>query len=363
MEEAVALIELGSSHDECLYAQIKFLQSYGIPVQLVVSDELFERRLDKRHGAEQVEVFPAAQNRLAEWSTNARVIKFLKGRGIRQAVLNTAHGKGARTLCTLAPRSLELLGIAHDARRLFNWSVTQALISRKIKKYFVLSDYIVKSLHRLGFKKPVSSFYPIYFPMLADAVDSGGRFWIAIPGKPEIKRRDYLGLIAALGRDKLAAKVQFLVLGNSTTGNGPEVHRCVVDAGLDESFVWFDRFVDYSTMLGYLGACQAVLPLVHPATDGFENYLHYQITGAFSLARAAGKPMLLHERFSECDEFRSEAMFYRENNLIERINLLLANPEESTRLSHDAATCERLSFAYQARAYVGYLRPDLIASR
>ena len=203
MEEAVALIELGSSHDECLYAQIKFLQAYGIPVQLIVSGELFERRLDKRHGAERVEVFPAARNRLTEWSLNARVVKFLKGKGIRQAVLNTAHGKGARTLCTLAPRSLELFGIAHNARRLLDWSVTQSLISRRIKQYFVLSDYIADSLRSRRRKRAVSSFYPIYFPMPADAVDSGGRFWIAIPGKPEFKRRDYLGLIEALGATNL----------------------------------------------------------------------------------------------------------------------------------------------------------------
>jgi hypothetical protein len=363
MEEAVALIELGGSHDECLYAQIKFLQAYGIPVQLVVSDELFERRLDRRHGAERVEVFPAARNRVTEWSLNAKVIKFLKGRGIRQAILNTAHGKGARTLCTLAPRSLELFGIAHNARRLLNWSVTQSLISRRIKQYFVLSDYIADNLRSRRLKRAVSSFYPIYFPMPEEAVDSGGRFWIAIPGKPEFKRRDYLGLIAALGRSKLASSVQFVVLGNSTAGNGPEVRRRVAEAGLDESFVWFDRFVDYSTMLGCLGACQAVLPLLHPATDGFENYLRYQITGAFSLARAVGRPMLLHERFAECDEFRSDAMFYREETLIGSIDRMASNPGELTRLAHNASTCERFKFENQARQFVGCLRPESLAPR
>ena len=360
MEEAVALIELGSSHDECLYAQIKFLQAYGIPVQLVVSDALFERRLDRQHGADRVEVFPAAPNRLAEWSLNARVIKFLKSTGIRYAVLNTAHGKGARTLCTLAPQSLELFGIAHNARRLLDWSVTQALISRKIKRYFVLSDYIIQCMQGARIGPRLSSFYPIYFPMKAEPVENDGRFWVGIPGKPEFKRRDYLGLIENLKRTKLDERVQFVLVGNATVADGPEIQRRVREAGLERHFVWFDRFVDYSMMLGYLSACRVVLPLLHQATKEFENYLRYQITGAFSLARAVQRPMLMHERFADRAEFRHGNAFYREDELADCINRLASGDVEMMRLSRAAADCDWLKFENQSRLYVRILRPELV---
>ena len=79
-KKTVALIELGGSHDECIYSQVLFLKKNGIRVQVI----LFRDHLNRMEVFPEVDIwktFPKPRGWLAEWVLVFRLLAYLKAQG------------------------------------------------------------------------------------------------------------------------------------------------------------------------------------------------------------------------------------------------------------------------------------------
>ena len=65
------------------------------------------------------------------------------------------------------------------------------------------------------------------------------------------------------------------------------------------------------------------MPLITPASNSYQNYLKYQITGSYNIAYSLRCPMIIHESFSDFEDFKHTCIFYSDNNLVQTIGKLL----------------------------------------
>ena len=313
----VALVELSSSHDECLYTQVIALRSKQARITMICNQEL-ERRISTYDG---VDDFIFVKSKLSFRDTFKL---WLKLHQFDKVVFNTATGKAIRRLMLFPfPKSTELIGIAHNTKKLSN-SLFQKFISRKIRKYFLLNDYLLDTIVSKPASLQIKTFYPILFPdQTVENTKQNGETWICIPGRIENRRRDYLGLLNALKGVRLPDGLKFIFLGGGAHnhGDGPEIRSKVRELGLDSHFKTWDHFVETKEFHNYLYNSDFIMPLIHPGHVSFDLYT-YQITGAFNLAFGLKKPLLMHESFSKYEDFRDTSVFYTIDTLKETITQL-----------------------------------------
>ena len=156
----IAIIESGGSHDEVILPQLSFLIEEGKELHLIIRRNHFLRTgpYDPRIHILLLE----EEEKITDRIRNLRmIVRYLKNHSVGQAIVNTAQGAFVRDFTFLAPRQLLLTGISHNPHKL-NSSVTQKLISRRITKYFVLSDYILANVRKENPELTISAFYPVF---------------------------------------------------------------------------------------------------------------------------------------------------------------------------------------------------------
>lgn len=311
-----ALVEFYDSHEVNLYSQLCFLRDGGYEVTLIVSEKHRDTVAAFGGGFEVEFVRVTALRGRAQWKELWRIRGLLLRRGISTVVFNTAHSNPVRNFCLFPfPTTLRFFGTLHGVNKL-QGSFTQKLISRRIPNYFLLSDYMLEKamkMPRKGLRFEV--FYPIFHPPYGAVTlppKPDGQLWIAIPGSVEYKRRDYVALVDAFGGLPSKPDVRFLLLGNARhrDSNGPELKKRVETAGIADHFLFFDSYVPNATLHAFMGVCDAVMPLIHPVNADMEKYLENQISGAFHLAFAYRKPLLMHDYFCRYQDFQETALFY-----------------------------------------------------
>lgn len=354
-----ALIEVYDSHEVNLYSQLCFLRSSGYAVTLIVSEK-HRRTIAAYDGDFAVEYVSVTGKRgLAQWKELWRIRQMIVTRGIKTVVFNTAHTNPVRNFCLFPfPKEVRFFGTLHGVNKL-QGSFTQRIISRRIPNYFLLSDYMLEKAMKVPHEGlRFSVFYPIFHPAFPEAAMMArqpGEFWIAMPGTVEYKRRDYLGLVEALGAMKERPKLRFFLLGNGNhpTGNGPDLQKRLASLGLEPMFVFFDGFVPDAVLHTYLRHCDAVMPLIHPINADMEKYLENQISGAFHLAFAYKKPLLMHGYFKRYQDFRETSLFYSLDNLGVFLSGL---PQRLSDFDTAGAYANpKWSFEYQSRHYADFL--------
>lgn len=234
-------------------------------------------------------------------------------------LLNSAQGRKVRDLCLrLLFDRTPIVGIHHNPENLYK-SFTQKIIHWKIKKYIVLADFIKDFIKTKVTNKKVqiASFYPLsYHQGLRFGIEGKDKY-ILIPGVLEQDRRDYLGFLDMVQRhhSKIDPKLKFVLLGNSKNHDGPKIVEKINSAQLQSRFVLFDHYVEDEIMLGYVEKCLAIMPLMHPGTRWFEKYFETKISGAYNLAFAFEKRLLMHEVFTGKTEFETHGSFYDAESL------------------------------------------------
>lgn len=355
--ETIAIVELGNSHDECIYSQILFLKRAGYTVHLVLSEGL-KTQTDNFPEADAVRYFSLPQKGIKGWKELIKVKRYLKQQGVTCVVFNTATGNTIRNFIILnltAP--LFFAGTVHHTGKL-NSSFTQRLISLKVKNYFVLNDYLLPGIKpRKGLR--VAAYYPIFFPdyKAVKLLKPPGEFWICIPGQLEFKRRDYKSLLEQLNKDILPGKIKFILLGrcNHAYGNGQEVKAWIREKQLEDHFVLFDQFIDNALFHAYIKLADLVVPLIHEDSEGFLSYSTAQLSGAFNLAFAYCKPMLMHTYFSSIPDFKTAAFFYSTPDLIKMCIQLQASPDLLSSKIKEMRGYPKFDFVFQQQRYLKLL--------
>jgi hypothetical protein len=309
----VLYIEISTAHTEILTSFIEALQPEN-EVHLLINEKSKKR---VNHLQNKIRI-----SYLNEESAISEILRYKKMIKPDLILLNSAQGRKIRDLCLLLffDRT-PIVGIHHNAENIYT-SFTQKIIHFKIKKYIVLADFIKDFLQtRIKPGLLIESFYPLsYYQEKTIKLDS--QKYISIPGVLEQDRRDYLGLVEIVKKyhEKLDPQLQFVLLGNSKNHDGPTIVQKINEAELQSRFILFDRYVEDEVLLSYVQNSLAVMPLLHPGTRWFEKYFETKISGAYSLAFAFNKTLLMHDVFKGKKEFENHAVFYNSADFIELLS-------------------------------------------
>jgi len=355
-EKRAALIELGDSHVECLYSQLLFLQHGGYAVHVICS----ERMREQVSGFENVHRFLFLNNdsdSMGHWNVVRSVLRYVKENDIRTLVFNTGGGNDTRDISLLAPSNVLLVGIIHHAHKLKN-SFTQFLISKRVKKNFVLNDFVLDVIPRSRKRNFESAYLIFREPMKPlDVKRDPEKLWVAIPGEVDFRRRDYKTLVDALQKERGSeGPLQFLLLGGcNRSGDGKRLREMIRAAGLESHFVLFDSFLHRETFFGYLTQSDVLLPLIHPGLQFFSHYQRYQVSGTYNLAFGFAKPMLLHKSLKGPADFDIAAFFYSPGEMVRLLGRLARHPAEYSEKARSIRECKKFSFEVQCEKYLGHL--------
>src|SRR5680860_374923 len=214
-----AIVEIRESHEECICTQLSFLKDAGHQVTLILHPILAKQITDFANLAEEV-IYIDFDNKSflkkleLQWKLYRMLEKF------NLIILNTAHSYSVLRNLTVLLRfaQAKCVGILHDTKKLDS-SSTQRIISRKIKKYFVLNDALLPAEEPRGSIK-IQSFYPLFFPEYEPVpVYKQNDIWIGIPGRVDYDRRNYDFLVNALAEIPGLDRMKFVILGKVDRNN------------------------------------------------------------------------------------------------------------------------------------------------
>lgn len=316
----VGIVELSSSHSECIYTQLLDFKKAGKTVYFIGNQIVWERIPYQEEFADCF-LIPEKSN----LKQLIRLKKYFKEQKIKEIRLNTASGKSIRNFLLLACTKYQTVsGILHNVEKLKK-SSTQKMISKSVTQYFVLAEYLKEKSKQYSNKVPVSVL------QITEQANSKietlkkptEEIWICVPGQVEHKRRDYTTLIQQVKQEGLDAKVKFILLGKGfhQHGDGLEILKELQEIGVEDQFMFWPEFVSESEFEQYMNASDFLLPLIHSAHPSFQQY-QTQISGTFHLALAHEKPILVSEQVWEIQELQHLRVNYSEEQLIQFINAL-----------------------------------------
>lgn len=343
----VAIVEISESHEECIYSQVSFLKDAGYKVTLFAYPKIIQQAKSYRQFFEQIQ--EVNFDGLSFFKSLSLQIKLTKQLSKFDTVIfNTASSsKKLRNVSLfLNFYKTKVVGILHNAKRLEK-SFTQKLFSIKIKKYFVLNDFIKENYKNISSSK-LESFYPIYFPDFnKESIEkSSNEIWITIPGRLHYNRRNYKFLIEQLKSHSIGEHIKFIILGNINSKDGLDFLEKIEKHNLKSSFKTFNEFISNATFYSYLEKSDYILPLLN--LDD-ESYFKSKITGTFNMAFGFKKTMICHQKLEILSDVKENGILYDENSFNSVINKL-SEPNE------DTYNNEKWTFEFQKRNYINFIK-------
>lgn len=333
----IALIECYPYHTELLYSQVLFLKSSGFDFSLVSDIRNKEKLKDF-----DVDLILFDFKKLKSlWLFRKYILKS----HFSHLIFNTAQGNIILKLMLLPfPSKIKFLGTLHNVNKI-RTSFGQKIISKKIKNYFVLADYMKNNFPKeKKLKCEQVNFAYFYEDKQIEIDKEKDSVWIAIPGSIEYKRREYEFLIDLTLKDNFPKNVKFVLLGDATKCQGPMFIDKIKEKGVEDHFIWFENFIPENVFNFYMEKVDFLLPLIHPTTLCASDYLQYKISGTFLQAKAHSKYLLCHEIFNRKD-FNFPSLFYE-------------TPEDLIKLL-DKPICDiinnKLSFREDCDRYLGFI--------
>ncbi len=316
----IAIIELGKSHDECLYSQIKIIKSIPNVELSLVCNKSLETNVSYFDLVDH-KIFFSIRNGYKQWVDIINVWLFLKKEGFDKIIFNTAQGKSISRL-VLFPfaKSTKFYGTLHDTKKISS-SHSQKRITKKTDHYFILSDYL-KSNMKTSISNSV--FYPVFFPQYPNAKveKKENEIWICVPGQVELKRRDYQTLFESIEKYGVNKNVKFVLLGRygHAHGDGDYIKQEISRLKLQDTFLIWKDFIPVPLFYSMIKNSDYVLPLIHEEDKSGSLYKN-QISGAFNLAVGYQKPLLIEETISD-KYMLNEALTYNKSHIMNMINQL-----------------------------------------
>lgn len=309
----VAIVELNPYHDECLYSQLKILDSAGYSQILVVSSQIKDRASEYLDIPDEVITFDRShqKNLFSRISFSWKLKRQLNQRDIITVIFNTASSRlEVILLGFLLNKRTALFGILHNLKKV-NHSFSQKLINRSIKNYFVLNDFLENSIELEDTSIQLQRFYPIFFPTYEETTLKKPKeeVWISIPGKLDFGRRDYYLVAEALQKTPSKSNLKILILG-STNSNDPrsrEFIEFIQKNDLQEHFMTFDSFLDNDVFHDYLKKSDYILIPLNAIGD---NYAKHKIMGCYNQAFGYRKTLISPIGLSHIPDIGKHSILY-----------------------------------------------------
>lgn len=306
----VLVLELLSWHDECLYSECLLLKENGYSVSLLADLRLKNSQLLLDTVVDEF-FYLDFHAGIKTYSSLLSTRKLIIDQNFKYLFVNTAQGNPVWKFFLLGlPRDIQIVGTLHNVSKL-GTSFSQKFISRRINKYLLLNEFLLSEYSKYS-NKPVSVFYPIFFPSINNRsiTKPENEIWIAIPGTIDKRRRDYSVLLSK----NFSPNIKFIILGNKNKADGLKFFHSVQKLGISDNFIFFDSFVDDITFQTYIKLADYILPLVHPAIFPLNNYLTTKISGTYNLAFGYKKIMLCDKALSTIEDFVDTSVFYESSS-------------------------------------------------
>ncbi|KXX68510.1 hypothetical protein [Flammeovirga sp. SJP92] len=338
----VAIIEIGGSHSECIYSQVLFLQNLDAKITLIL-DPKVEKLIDYDHLYEHKEVIDT--DKYHDILMAFKIRSYILKEKFDTVIFNTAQGNFVKYLCLLPfPSNVNFTGTLHNLQKC-NGSIGYKIIAKKCKKLFALSDYLIEELSTD--KNKFTAYYPKFFPKFETnpsiKKSDANEIWITIPGGIFFERKPYLRFINAL--KNVPSNVKFIFLGKGNEEHYKKLLEEVKRLDLQKNIELKNSFMSNEDFHTYIQLSDFILPLVDTS---FSNDMYKtRITGAFNLAYAYEKVMIMDHSFNKYQEFKDNTIFYS----MDKINEII----ENLSLDHSYIPQKRLSLGTQSQRYNQYL--------
>lgn len=344
----IAVLELSSSHEECLFSQISFLQKEEHHISLFIHPNI-EKQIS--YGS-RVDTISTINFDKEKWTNSIRS-QYRLAKNLSQfdkLIFNTASSsKELRNILLLLLFSnVECIGVLHNTKKLQK-SFTQKIISLKIKKYFILSDSLKEKAIVPNSKIKLESFYPIFFPefKVQYIEKKENEVWFCIPGRVEFSRRDYYYLIDQFKENKVSNNLKFVILGNINTKDGLEFKSELERLNLDSYFIIFNEFIDNNLYYNYIEKSDFILPLLKKEDTA---YLNYKISGTFNLAYGFKKIILFNEFYKGITDLNENGIFYSKDNFSDKINNI------NDFVLNNAYSGKKWHYDFQCNKYLNFIK-------
>lgn len=348
----ILIIEFSPSHSEILYSQWLFAKQSGYQISLLC--DITYRDKSILEAFDHVYDFVLSESLWKRYLIQAKQVRdiIIKNK-FDFVVFNTVNGNFLRFLSLLPfPKQIQFLGIVHIKKKL-DTSFSLKVISRWIKKYYILSDYILDfPIQNKAIQ--FESFYSIYFPEFPACqlpiIKQPNELWIVVPGGIAIgyKKNQYQALFDLLLKAEIPSRIKFVIIGRYFENKAEVIAMLQQIQRKNNSVIFFEESLADPIFHQFIKESDFVMPLIH-------NDIDCQISGGFSLAYAYKKPLLCHEQLNAYAEFRENAIFYNDNNLLEILRQLSETglPEDlQQRMYRD----DRWNFETQRARYINFLQ-------
>ena len=351
--KSVAIIETGGSHEEIIYPQLIFLNAAGYTSHVILRNDHFLRfkgyGLNERYFL--VSPFRTVFHKIL---TLIKIVRYLKKQNIQYIILNTSQGAFIRDLCMFLPSKINVTGISHNPQKFGN-SFTMRMISSRVKKFFVLNDYILDNMYNCDPSIKFESLYPVFYNYNFKKSTINRFFNIVIPGAFDMNRRDYELLMKSLARTALHPEVKLVFLGRSNSKEASDYFQNLGNYISNEQFIYFHDFIPDEVFFKFICEADLILPLITPGIPLFELYKNYKISGAINLSFGFNIPMLMHSSLQSISDFRDTCIFYNENNLTETINNTFINRALITQCADNIKNNLKFNVEYQKNRYLTFI--------
>lgn len=347
----IALMEMGGSHEEVLQPQISWLKETDYQLYLIIRRKQFER-INFNLNPENVLMVGEDDNFLNRWKNLIQINQFLKKNQIENMVINTTQGAFIRDFSLICP-SINITGIAHNPQKIGK-SIGQKIISKKVKKYLVLNDYILDHVDRSDLSLSFNSFYPID-SFVHDEQIKNEVLKIVIPGALDMNRRDYYQIIDSHKSQLLDKNIKFIFLGRCKSEEAKLFRKEVEILLLKKQFEFFDEFIPNAKFNACISSADLILPLITPRLHSFSLYEKYKISGAINLSFGMKVPMLMHESLNQVADYKISSIFYEDGKLFEKLNMLLANRDIIRKKKIDILQEEKFNPEFQKKKYLDFV--------
>lgn len=360
-KEKVMIVEQSHAHQDLIYAQVLFLIASGFKPVLWVNENIaFQQDLIKGEFEIIKRKFDTAKERII-FAKDLK--KYVKQNNIKKIIFNTSQGVKARNIIIrFIFNKVKIFGLLHDGKKLSS-GFTQWSMSLKIKKYFVLNDYIADYCRNLNIKNvKVRSLYPYFTPHEIITVDNtpDDKLLVCVPGEVSVERRNYSYLIETLAknRNKLNPSVRFVFLGRPIGEGGNNVLSKIKENNLGDIISTYSSYIDEPEYLKIINKSDVLLPLIDPMVKNFHEYSFSKISGAYSVGFSFRKPLMTHVSMKHIEDFKDISFFYDYDNLIEVINSVCLDKTSLKKKADKYNDIEKLSFEYQRKNYISYITED-----
>lgn len=358
MKKNIILAELGTSHLELLYSHLQILRENEYEVTCFFNDKL--KSIITQDFKTEIVYFNEGEPKNQICTQLKNLIKEKKA---KQVVVNTAYNSILKHFCikNLLNNSFEMIGVCHDVKKL-KYSLQQILISLKIRKYFVLNDFLVKNKFTTGIFAPkIESFYPIFFADIPSNVieKKEDEVYVTMPGGVHTDRRDYLSFFEMLKKNisEIPKNIKFIFLGNYS--NSPiekEFEDFLAKTNLQKQVVTFKGFIRDGLFYEYLKKSDVILPLLHTKKKKYNMFLTQKISGCFNLGLGFKIPFIFEKAFDKIEDFKNTSFFYE--NIEDLMPILKQIATDKTTIEDKKSNfdqLEKIKFSFQQKKYIHFL--------